>query len=67
LVHDREAVRLGSVRAEVHGAEAEPADRKPAASQMRIVHSGVPLGGIAEPGVFFPDEPVYQTLRASAI
>src|SRR5207253_9602940 len=40
-VHDGEAVALAGEWAEVHGAEAEPADPEPALAETDVVHAGV--------------------------
>ena len=39
-VHDRVRRRLVGLRTEVHGAEAEAADRQPGASEVRVFHDG---------------------------
>ncbi len=40
-IHDGEAVRFGRVRAEVHGAQTEPADFQARAAEMHVLHGAV--------------------------
>src|SRR5438128_3388221 len=51
-VHDCEAVALAGEWAEVHGAEAEPADPEPALAETDVVHAGVSTTprGVSEHG-----------------
>ena len=48
LVHDRETVRLRRLRAEVHRAEAQPADFQASAAQLRVLHGFPPFKGKLE-------------------